>query len=62
MPEPNIDFILDNTTLTTGYDGTMQGQILAQLKIIAFLLREGLSVNVSDEDLTMFQQNKPPGT
>jgi len=57
--EPQVDALLDNATLTKGIDNGSMGQVLAQLKIITFLLREGLAVNVSDEDLTMFQLNNP---
>lgn len=60
MAQPNTDALLDNSTVNQGYDGSSQGQILAQLKIIAFLLREGLAVNVRDEDITLMKQYPTP--
>lgn len=59
--EPPLDTLLDNTTLTQGYDGSTLGQILVQLKIIALILREGFDSNLRDEDITLLEQNKPPG-
>jgi hypothetical protein len=56
--QPSIDLSLDNATLAGGVDNASLGQILAQLKIITVLLREGLNVQNS-EDLTLLQQNSP---
>lgn len=42
------------------------GLIVQQLKIISLLLREGLGINISDEDLTLLAQPpnviNPPAT
>jgi hypothetical protein len=60
MTQPNVDQLLDNSTVTKGYDGSSLGQILAQLKIIAYLLREGFELNTRDEDITLMNQSPPP--
>ena len=63
--EPGFDPSLDTATLEAGITNGTLGQILAQLKIISFLLREGLTVNSIDDDLgllapTPFTLNNPP--